>query len=107
MKRPFKYITKFTGEITASSSVDDPQMNITEASLESLRPLIPDDIDFEQNVDLVAVAFNAAVVNLFNKNGDGIDTATDLAVICAILSSNINLAICKVLVRSLTKERIS
>tara|TARA_B100001093_G_C26847259_1_gene1023447 strand:+ start:1005 stop:2621 length:1617 start_codon:yes stop_codon:yes gene_type:complete len=81
MKRPFKYITKFTGEITASSSVDDPQMNITEASLESLRPLIPDDIDFEQNVDLVAVAFNAAVVNMFNKNGDGIDTETALAVV--------------------------
>ena len=81
MKRPFKYKTKFTGEITASSSIDDPQMNITEASLKSLRPLIPEDIDLEQNLDLVAVAFNAAVVNRFNKNGDGIDTETALAVV--------------------------
>ena len=80
MKRPFKYKTKFTGEITASSSIDDPAMNITEASLQSLRPLIPKDIDLEQNVDLVAVAFNAAVVNRFNKNGDGIDTETALAI---------------------------
>ena len=37
-------------------------------------------IDLEKNIDLLAVAFNAAVVNRFNKNGDGIDSETAVAV---------------------------
>ncbi len=41
---------------------------------------MPKDIDFESNIDLLAVAFNAAVVNVFNKNHDGISTETAKAV---------------------------
>jgi hypothetical protein len=36
--------------------------------------LVPKDIDYKSNVDLLGVAFNAAVVNKFNRNGDGMDT---------------------------------
>ena len=36
------------------------------------------DIDYDGNMDLLGVAFNAAVVNKFNKNGDGMDTSTAL-----------------------------
>jgi hypothetical protein len=49
---------------------------ISEASLKNLEPLIPKDIDYNDNVDLMGVAFNAAVINQFNKNGDGMDSAT-------------------------------
>ena len=51
---------------------------ISKASLETLAPLIPKDIDYDSNIDLLGVAFNAAVVNKFNKNGDGMDTSTAL-----------------------------
>jgi hypothetical protein len=74
---PFKYTTTFDSVICASS---DEGGQISQASLESLRPLIPSNIDLEKNIDLVAVAFNAAVVNRFNKNGDGIDSETAVAV---------------------------
>jgi hypothetical protein len=33
-------------------------------------------VDLKKNIDLMGVAFNAAVVNEFNKNGDGISTNT-------------------------------
>lgn len=49
---------------------------ISEASLSNLAPLVPKDIDYKSNVDLLGVAFNAAVVNKFNRNGDGMSTAT-------------------------------
>jgi hypothetical protein len=44
--------------------------------LETLRPFIPKSIDLNRNIDLVGAAFNAAVVNRFNRNGDGIDSET-------------------------------
>jgi hypothetical protein len=78
MSLPYKYTTTFDNVVLASSEVGDA--NISKASLESLRPLIPKNIDLEKNIDLLAVAFNAAVVNKFNKNGDGIDSETAVAV---------------------------
>ena len=56
------------------------ESKISKASIESLRPLIPSNINLDKNIDLLAVAFNAAVVNKFNKNGDGIDSETAVAV---------------------------
>ena len=41
---------------------------------------MPESIDLDKNIDLVGVAFNAAVVNKFNRNHDGIGTETALAV---------------------------
>jgi hypothetical protein len=77
----FKYKTQFTvASIKTSNFCLDK--NISTASLENLIPLLPDShIDFEQNIDLLGVAFNAAVVNKFNKNDDGIDTATALKIV--------------------------
>ena len=46
------------------------------ANIQNLKELIPNSVDLEKNIDLMGVAFNAAVVNEFNKNGDGIDTKT-------------------------------
>src|SRR5210317_1500909 len=78
MSLPYKYTTSFDNIIIASSQIEDS--NISRASLESLRPLIPSSIDLDKNIDLVGVAFNAAVLNKFNKNGDGIDSETAVAV---------------------------
>ena len=74
MSQKFKYTTNFSNIILASGDVDSPDLNISKASLDSLRGIIPADVDLEKNMDLLAVAYNAAVVNSFNKNGDGIDS---------------------------------
>ena len=72
MSKQYKYTTNFDSVVFASSDIEES--NISRASLESLRPLIPQNIDLDRNIDLLGVAFNAAVVNKFNKNGDGIDS---------------------------------
>ena len=46
----------------------------------SYEGLIPESVDLKKNIDLIGVAFNAAVVNRFNKNDDAIDTKTALAI---------------------------
>ena len=71
----FKYKTSFAAKIFSAQSESFAKL-FSNGSLEKLRPLIPKDIDLDKNVDLLAVAFNAAVVNKFNRNGDGIDSAT-------------------------------
>jgi len=73
----YKYTTIFEAPIQACKISDDSF--ISKASLDNLHSLVPQNIDFEQNVDLIGVAFNAAVVNKFNKNGDGMDTDTAIA----------------------------
>lgn len=76
----FKYTTQFSvANIKVSNLTLD--RNFSKASLENLMPLIPNsDIDFNENIDLLGVAFNAAVVNKFNKNDDGINTETALRI---------------------------
>ena len=74
MPKQFKYKTTFSDVITASGDIDSPLINISKASLDSLKAIIPKDVDLDKNIDLMAVAFNAAVVNKFNRNGDGIDS---------------------------------
>lgn len=73
MRKPFKYHTSFDGVITASNN-DENHQEIIQASLNSLKSLNPGTIDLESNIDLLAIAFNAAVVNIFNKNHDGMST---------------------------------
>jgi len=76
----FKYKTQFLNEVQASAENIKDGKFVSQASLEQLRNLVPEDIDFEKNIDLIGVAFNAAVINQFNKNHDGIDTKTALAI---------------------------
>ena len=75
----YKYTTKFESSIHSCVIGDDSF--ISKASLENLKPLIPQDINFSENVDLLGVAFNAAVINKFNKNDDGMDSQTAARVI--------------------------
>lgn len=73
-KPSYKYTTTFEAEVF-SCDIGGGSF-ISKASLENLESLIPKGINFEDNIDLLGVAFNAAVVNKFNKNGDGIDSKT-------------------------------
>ena len=76
----YKYTTTFLQPIIASADIDQDNLQISQASLDSLKTLMPESIDLDKNIDLVGVAFNAAVVNKFNRNHDGIGTDTALAV---------------------------
>ena len=78
--KPYKYTTTFNQRIIAASEIEGGEWKLSRASLDKLQPLIPKAIDFEKNIDLLGVAFNAAVVNRFNKNDDGIDTGTAVAI---------------------------
>jgi len=81
MNNKFKYTTTFSDILLASGDIDCPKLNISQASLESLKDIIPEDVDLEKNIDLIAVAFNGALVNKFNRNGDGIDSASAVKII--------------------------
>ena len=75
----YKYTATFEHEVVASAGSIEG-LDISEASLDNLSPLIPESVDLEKNNDLLGVAFNAAVVNRFNKNGDGIDSASAIRI---------------------------
>jgi hypothetical protein len=72
----FKYRAKFDLSIAACDIQEG--IIISKSNIQNLKSLIPSEVDLEKNIDLMGVAFNAAVVNEFNKNGDGISTATAL-----------------------------
>jgi hypothetical protein len=74
----FQYKTRFDSIVTASLNFDN-NILLSQASLDDLKSLIPKSVNLEKNIDLVGTAFNAALVNRFNKNGDGIDTNTAIA----------------------------
>ena len=76
--KKYKYTATFASEVKASEEPADAMFSA--ASLDSLKDLVPDEIDLDKNIDLIGVAFNAAVVNTFNKNGDGINTESALAI---------------------------
>ena len=78
--RNYKYTTSFSQPIIASADIDQDNIKISKASLDDLKTLMPESINLDKNIDLIGVAFNAAVVNKFNKNHDGISTETALAV---------------------------
>ena len=69
-----KYTTTFDFEVTACEEIGG--INISNANIDNLKSLIPSSVDLDKNIDLMGVAFNAAVVNEFNKNGDGMSTKT-------------------------------
>ena len=74
-KSDFRYTTSFKSVVRGSCLNCCDEFEVSQASLDKLKPLIPQSVDLEKNIDLVGVAFNAAVVNRFNRNGDGIDTS--------------------------------
>ena len=55
----FKYKTTFEYDISAHCSIKDikDDLKVSNASLDQLKGLIPEDIDLNTNVDLMGVAF--------------------------------------------------
>ena len=76
----YKYKTHFSNPIIKSENVNFNFNLESSASLNNLKDLIPEDIDFDKNIDLLGVAFNAALINVFNRNGDGISSETALKI---------------------------
>lgn len=85
----FKYTTTFSSVLKPLVS-EDKDIYLALASLVEIGNFIPH-IDTEKNVDLLPVAFNAAVVNRVNKNGDVLDSKTAIASYKDFINKPINL----------------
>ena len=73
----YNYTTTFSSVLKPLVS-EEKDKYLALASLIEVGSFIPN-VDTEKNVDLLPVAFNAAVVNRVNRNGDVIDSLTALA----------------------------
>jgi len=87
--KKYKYTTIFSSEIKPLVSEEKDKF-LALASLEEIGSFIPD-VDTESNYDLLPVAFNAAVANRVNKNGDVIDTETAVAIYKNFINKPINI----------------
>lgn len=87
--KKYKFTTIFSSEIKPLVSEDKDKF-LAQASLEEIGGFIPD-IDTESNYDLLPIAFNAAVANRVNKNGDVIDTETAVAIYKNFINKPINI----------------
>jgi len=85
-------ICLFSGKIKALDKDDFLNFGISQASLdETAKSLMPESFDPLENIDVMPVVFNLAVVNEFNKNGDGIDTETAIAAVKRFVNKPINI----------------
>lgn len=85
-----KYTTTF-GSIKIKplvSSEKDEYLAL--ASMEKLSDFIPE-VNTEENVDLLPIAFNACVANRVNKNGDVVDGETAVAMAKNFVNKQINI----------------
>jgi len=81
----------FDGYVVAASNDVLAQYGTSQASIEeNIQSLFPEDFDKGKNIDLLPVVFNLAVVNQFNKNGDGIDAETAAAAVKFFTNKPIN-----------------
>lgn len=85
----FKYTTTFSSILRPLVS-EEKDKYLALASLIQVGNFIPE-VNTEKNVDLLPVAFNAAVVNRVNKNGDVIDTETAIAAYKDFINKPINI----------------
>jgi hypothetical protein len=85
----FQYTTTFSSILKPLVS-EEKDKYLALASLMQVGNFIPN-VDTEKNVDLLPVAFNAAVVNRVNKNGDVIDTDTAVASYKDFINKPINI----------------
>jgi len=85
----FKYTTTFSSILKPLVS-EEKDKYLALASLMEVGNFIPN-VDTNKNVDLLPVAFNAAVVNRVNKNGDVIDAETAASIYKDFINKPINL----------------
>lgn len=84
-----KYTTTFSSVLKPLVS-EEKDKYLALASLVEVGNFIPN-VDTDKNIDLLPVAFNAAVVNRVNKNGDVIDAETAVAMYENFINKPINL----------------
>ena len=85
----YNYTTTFSSILRPLVSEEkDKYLALT--SLAQVGSFIPN-VDTEKNVDLLPVAFNAAVINRVNKNGDVIDTQTAISSYKDFINKPINI----------------
>lgn len=74
---------KYTSDFNSFAKVIHPEedsINLALASIDSLKSLLPQGIDFNNNPDVVFNSFNAAVAGRANRNDDVIDNISALAI---------------------------
>ena len=87
--KKFKFSSVFANLKLRPVVSEEKDKYLSVASLDKLRKFIPN-IDLENNIDLLPVAFDACVVNRVNKNGDVIDTATAAKIAKNFINKPIN-----------------
>ena len=96
--KKFKYTAKFSREISIAKqidasnvSIDDHGFRISKASIEDISPFFPSSVNLDENLDLIGLFYDAAVINHFNKNGQGISSATAVRIkdLCVHKPNNI------------------
>lgn len=90
MNKEFKYKSEPFVAILKSLVSEEKDKYLALASADEIRSFVPE-VDAGKNVDLLPVAFNAAVVNRVNKNGDVIDTNTAIASYKNFINKPINI----------------
>lgn len=79
MNNDFKYKTSFASSITKITNAELDKY-ISLAGLESLKELMPKEIDFSINKDLIGAALNAVVIGRSNLNGDAVTNEVGIKV---------------------------
>ncbi len=87
--KTFKHKTTFSSSIRPMVS-EEKDKHLALASLVDVGNFLPQ-VDAENNMDLLPIAFNAFVVNRVNKNGDVIDTDTAIATYKSFVNKPINI----------------
>jgi hypothetical protein len=89
-KEKFKFESIFANIKIRPVVSEEKDKYLSIASLDKLRKFLPD-INTEDNVDLLPVAFDACVVNRVNKNGDVIDGETAAKIAKNFVNKPINI----------------
>jgi hypothetical protein len=87
--KDFKYKTIFSSAIRPLVP-EEKDKYLALASLADIGEFIPE-VDTQENIDLLPIAFNACVVNRVNKNGDVIDTETAAKIYENFINKPINI----------------
>jgi len=88
-KQKFNFSTIFSNLKIRAVVSEEKDKYLSVASLDKLRQFIPN-INLEDNIDLLPVAFDACVVNRVNKNGDVIDASTAVKIAKNFINKPIN-----------------
>lgn len=90
MSKNFKYTSEFEFCLLKAVVSEDRDKYLALASAAEIKSFVPD-VNSGQNIDLLPIAFNAAVVNRVNRNGDVIDTNTAIASYKNFINKPINI----------------